>query len=631
MKAIKKLKDKYLSVAQLMGLIVMLSIASCQKNCKDKGTEGGGDASLALEIGEKVLEGSNRTINATIKPKGEVAASLSGLSLKAKITHQDGGTGSKLQYASEAPAAEICRLLNKFSETESKRDGELLNSGDSVTIPFKVQPGPGVSKVTVILEICDTDNIVATETVNWTLLPAGTGLVFEGLTHKVENGDMEIKFKVKKTGEGSLDLNKVGVKVTTTTKATVQDLKDNKISLSKESDELSNEVVLAIDPKTEKKATFSLELFYNGNVVPGTKRIVEWTAADLQLIFDDLTQEDSNKQIKFKVKNGGKSVSVADKLKLGVKNANKSNKAEIAYEGTNIGTSGEIDLSKLGNISKEKSSKEVTLTIDPKGEINATFELQLVYDGEPVATETVKWGVYLQLSNLHPEVDTNTGQEQAKFQVRNTGKLDLDLSSSKLELAFKNAAKSGKAELSTGTKSLGTAGKVDLSTGIATIQKDKESAVQTLCILPNGEQQGEFELELVYDGKPVATETVKWTAAKVELKFDNAATKPISSGSDGHFDVKNTGSNFAIANRLKLEFKNNDPKGDATIECKSIGFAAKTNGEIDLTTLGDIPSQKSVNGLDLTLNAGTIQKTGSFELKLLYNGVVVDTHTLQLQ
>ena len=100
MKAIKRLrlKDKYLSIAQLMGLIAMLSIASCQKSCKPSKEE----ASLTLEIDKKTLTDKDK-VNVSIKSNNEgTAASLARFSLKARITKQTGGTGSTLQYTNAA-------------------------------------------------------------------------------------------------------------------------------------------------------------------------------------------------------------------------------------------------------------------------------------------------------------------------------------------------------------------------------------------------------------------------------------------------------------------------------------------------------------------------------------------------
>ena len=611
----KRLKDKCLSIttAQLMGVIVMLSIASCQKNCKPSK-----EASLTLKIDKNTLTDKDK-VHVSIKSnsKGK-AASLAKFSLKASIITEAEGTGSMLQYTNAAndteSRAKIDQSLTHFTKDES------LNPNNSINIAFAVKPGPGVSKATVTLELYDTKKgvIVAKETVEW--VAASIQLAFKDLTKKVENGDTKIKFKVENTGVVNSDKDKLWLKVTNTTTGSQAKLKElgdkDKMKLGKlkniSSRKTSTETTLTIEPQGAQAATFELELIYDGQSV--AKETVEWIAASIQLAFKDLTKkvENGDTKIKFKVENTGVVNSDKDKLWLKVTNTTAGSQAKLKE----LGDKDKMKLGKLKNISSRKTSTETILTIEPQGAQAATFELELIYDGQSVAKETVEWiaaSIQLAFKDLTKKVEN--GDTKIKFKVENTGVVNSD--KDKLWLKVTNTTAGSQAKL----KELGDKDKMKLGK-LKNISSRKTSTETILTIEPQGAQAATFELELIYDGQSVAKETVEWIAASIQLAFKDLTKKVENGDTKIKFKVENTGVVNSDKDKLWLKVTNTTAGSQAKL--KELGDKDK----MKLGKLKNISSRKTSTETILTIEPQGAQ-AATFELELIYDGQSVAKETVE--
>lgn len=380
----RKIKYTSISVAQLMGLAAILSIASCQKQCSPKQPE----ASMAMEIENSTLRDSDRTICAYIKNNGKVSTSLASFHLRASITETGGVGGSTLAYTDAGGNAnkkeKIDEPLTHFTTEES------LDHGESVTIALQVEPRTGVSQATITLELYDKnkEETVATETVEWSA--TSYKLRFIGIIDPAElkNNDV-LQLQIKNEGDEvntddiSLCLNstegvefelnghkgddiKVSLNEILGTKTLAKGTSTNNIPLKLE------------DAKREYSSTITLELKQADKSL--AQNTVEWSKEAAE-----------NKELELQIKQEKNTFTCS---------VTSETDQEFDFSKVNVSVS---NIKKYAKGSKRKNNPEITtvrqdhgktfeVVLDPKHKELATLEFQLQYDGKDIGEpQKVEW------------------------------------------------------------------------------------------------------------------------------------------------------------------------------------------------------------------------------------------------
>ena len=274
MKLIKRLKDKYLSIstAQLMGLIVMLSIASCQKNCKPSDEE----ASLILEIGKDTLEG-NEDIQFSVRNDSDE------VSTDSIEVHLASTNSVSFNLNGKKRGSDITKSLTEIlgGSTSTLAKGNYTNP-----ITLKLDKSSGASESAITLELKKEGTTLVSKKVKWSqssplysmsLINVANLEGNEVIQFSVRNDGDEvstdsIEIHLASTNDVSFDLN--GKKGTEITESLTEILGGSTSTLAKGNS--TNPITLKLDKSSgASESAITLELKKEGTTLVSKK--VTWS------------------------------------------------------------------------------------------------------------------------------------------------------------------------------------------------------------------------------------------------------------------------------------------------------------------------------------------------------------------
>ncbi len=244
----------------------------------------------------------------------------------------------------------------------------------------------------------------------------------------------------------------------------------------------------------------------------GVVRVLKWKAqGNTKLDFVDKGPLDlvAKNKIGYTIKNTGTDNIVSGKLQLRVTKTRGDAEVKIGGQKLDVGNNTLIDLK--GAIKNNNRTKDFQLDIEGNGGNSAEFELQLIYDGVDVAVKKVTWKATLdiQLDFVDKGQLDLVANNPVNYAIKNTGadKTEKD----KISIQIKKISGDKKVKIGGKEINVGKTVSISLKSENIEIKNGDIDKALSLLIEDNGGTAAEFELQLIYKGKPVAgTKKVTW-------------------------------------------------------------------------------------------------------------------------
>ena len=392
MKLIKRLKDKYLSIstAQLMGLIVMLSIASCQKNCKPSDEE----ASLILEIGKDTLEGNEDIQFSVRNDSDEVSTDSIEVHLASTNDVSFDLNGKKGTEITES----LTEILGGSTSTLAK--GNYTNP-----ITLKLDKSSGASESAITLELKKEGTTLVSKKVKW----SQSSPLYSMSLINVANleGNEVIQFSVRNDGdEVSTDSIEVHLASTNSvsfnlngkkrgsdiTKSLTEILGGSTSTLAKGN--YTNPITLKVykNNRGASESAITLELKKEGTTLVSKK--VKWSQSSpsYSMSLIDIDNLKNEQVIQFSVRNDGDEVST-DSIEIHLASTNDVSFDLNGKKGTEITESlTEILGGSTSTLAKGNYTNPITLKLDESsGASESAITLELKKEGTTLVSKKVTW------------------------------------------------------------------------------------------------------------------------------------------------------------------------------------------------------------------------------------------------
>ena len=510
MKHVKKFKNYTLSlsITQLMGLLVMFNIVSCDQ-CSS-GTPH--ESQMTVAINNNNIQGNEKAA-ITFKNKGEIGGpviALAPYTLKATISGEKGGTGSKFVYkdheGTEKFEFEIDAALSDLIAGEHTA----LGGQETQTIHVGIAPNNKVTALTINLEILEAGTSIHTATIHWTAGPPSISEKLSIVAIKPAVGDQHGTFAVKAV-DRTVNLKDVEVSWTTNNSTSFQvggkelsgkimlaDLLGNKNLLANE--EVSAPITYQIQ-KDNNNPSANIEIsFQEGDQEIG-KGQVQWTKEahkhdlSLALAYDQTTEK-----VTYTITNNGDTqVEKKDKLTLRWEVSNNALVKSVTTEKKTQKL--KID----GLLAGQSASGELCLDFHDKPSTTITWILKVgdaEYERQKVEYfADAKLIFDMEDAEITLKKAKNTTQEYT-LKLKNTGTASILLDKLRLQ------ARRGKGQVVV-IKDIQAIGVDHTEFTIPTkgnrkqveIHSNKHFEVKTTVQLPKSEVEGHLTFQLFYDGQ----------------------------------------------------------------------------------------------------------------------------------
>ena len=316
MTLLPKIKNSYSLTSTFVILLVTLIMGSCQKQCNSKKNNYG---EPELYLSNDQLIGDEKVVRLTIETRNNQLVSLNNFRLKVTLQEED-GINSKIIYQDK----------DNKSHKESAADEaithftsllELNAENKSFHIPFTLQPGEHVSKITANFTLFDIkkDRIVTSKSVTWCRTNKDIQLSLVELSKQLEANNKTISFKIHNAGLYETEENKLSLQLNRVlgnhaapigNDCLVIDpikgiykcpLKNLKIG----GKQTTVEQQITIDPKQDKQAKFILQLFYEDFLI-GTAQEASWKEKNWPLtilVSNNKTQIEGSEEVALTIVN----------------------------------------------------------------------------------------------------------------------------------------------------------------------------------------------------------------------------------------------------------------------------------------------------------------------------------------
>jgi cytohesin len=382
-------KHAYCFSVFLIGLLIVLSFVSCGCGNDDLPSqletqiptqperEQQDDGELIMDVSPISLGGNEKTSEITFKLKGDKKAILANYTIAITSICTANSIEQKKLYETKT-VADFCLAT------------ELTSSKNILKIPYKVvEDDKKFDLVTIEFKLTDNKGSVPiTRNVTWKkgVVPE-VHLKLTKLFYNQASGS--IIFSIQNSAAvpvKDVQLRYTNISTDEVEKAAVLNSQQTGIiNITNISvGDSTEDQVLPIDFKLATKAKFKFEILYRGNPVKGgtIEQYFHDKPPVLKLVPLDRTASD--KTIQFKIEKEAKSGNIdPSKLKLLISETTGSS-SEVYYNGEKAI---EIMATHLGNI-----GDTIKLIVHSKKAIEASFALQLVYDGSNIGSvQTFKW------------------------------------------------------------------------------------------------------------------------------------------------------------------------------------------------------------------------------------------------
>jgi cytohesin len=335
------------------------------------------DGELIMDVSPTSLEGADKITEITFKLKGDKKAILANYTIGITSICIANSIEQKKRYETRT-VADFCLAT------------ELTSSKNILKIPYKVvEDDKKFDLVTIEFKLTDNKGSVPiTRNVTWKkgVVPE-VHLKLTKLFYNQASGS--IIFSIQNSAAvpvKDVQLRYTNISTDEVEKAAVLNSQQTGIiNITNISvGDSTEDQVLPIDFKLATKAKFKFEILYRGNPVKGgtIEQYFHDKPPVLKLVPLDRTASD--KTIQFKIEKEAKSGNIdPSKLKLLISETTGSS-SEVYYNGEKAI---EIMATRLGNI-----GDTIKLIVHSKKAIEASFALQLVYDGSNIGSvQTFKW------------------------------------------------------------------------------------------------------------------------------------------------------------------------------------------------------------------------------------------------
>jgi ankyrin repeat protein len=392
----------FLTLRLLVSLIVFPTVFFCncsnsyKKSAIKKNEQSqtlnnqGSNVELNMEIFPRQLNAEAKRITVTFMPAGNTEAiDLIQYRLRIKLLQENGN--SSLSYKnreniSQTIAAELEENLTDFFLAD-----KLTPNETSLTIPFDIAPGTGVSSLKVVFELLDKNNVTLKECpIIWKKEAAiPVQLEIGKLDYDLANN--RIICNIQNNGKETVE--QVQLRYTNIS----QDNADNLSLINNQQqgivdflsiggEEVSEDKIISIIFKPAARARFRFELLYRGELLKNVTEEREFNNKDflLKLVAvgpTRLTGKDKTVQLKIE-KNANSDSLDTGKLQLRVMQHTKSD-ACLQYNGKAIETIIGSELSVIGN--------NINLLVEPSTAVQASFKLYLLHEHNILDEQIFTW------------------------------------------------------------------------------------------------------------------------------------------------------------------------------------------------------------------------------------------------
>ncbi|OJW71227.1 MAG: hypothetical protein BGO68_05845 [Candidatus Amoebophilus sp. 36-38] len=499
--------NKYFTLTQIFILVLVIHVVSCSNNKqKDQGTTTG---SLTMEVSPLRLDPAHRTTTATfqlIEP-GETV-DLANFTLKAKITKEEGGTGSQISYQN---AAGIRKDKPTIDEplTDFASFGSLKADDASLKIDFTVIPGERVTLLVYEIEAFNLEgHSIGSYSVEYkaekklpTLNLASEGVLYgaeKKIKLEISNANVEpitggtLKLQITRTkGTRAMIVGSSSTHTPYMYEVSIDDVLLGGQTLTK---------TLTIDSKTDLEAMFDIRL------VQGKAQsdliVVVWKQ-DIQLDLA-VKYEGNPRKLSYIINNKGtKEVSnirlqytcKSDGVRLAGVTLKKDEIKEIVIG--HIGVNEKIENQDLGEL-------------DLGANENAKFIFKVVYDvGHTEEKELICSAINVQLSIEN--LAYNSVKNEITYSIRNKG----GDTAEKVQVRYANESQDEAG------KKVMIANQAKGATDVVSVSSASIIGPLNLPIDFKQADEAKFKFELLYKGSVItqATETKIFKAKEIKLKL----------------------------------------------------------------------------------------------------------------
>ena len=542
MKLIKRLKDKYLLIsrAQLIGLIAMLSIASCQKNCKSTHEE----ASLTLEIEKDTLEG-NEDIQFSVRNDGDK------VSTDSIEVHLASTNDVSFDLNGKKRGSDITKSLTEIlgGSTSTLAKG---NSTNPITL--KLDKSSGASESAITLELKKEGTTLVSKKVKWSQSSPSYSMSLIDIDNLKD--DQDIQFSVRNDGDEvstdsievhlastndvSFDLN--GKKGTEITESLTEILGGSTSTLAKGNS--TNPITLKLDKSSgASESAITLELKKEGTTLVSKKVTWSQSSPSYSMSLIDIDNLKDDQDIQFSVRNDGDEMST-DSIEIHLASTNDVSFDLNGKKGTEITESlTEILGGSTSTLAKGNSTNPITLKLDKSsGASESAITLELNKEGTTLVSKKVTWSQsspsysmsLINVANLE-------GNEVIQFSVRNDGD-EVSTDSIEVHLASTNSVSfnlNGKKRGSDITKSLTEI----LGGSTSTLAKGNSTNPITLKVYKNsrGARESAITLELKKEGTTLVSKKVTWSQSSPSYSMSLINVANLEGNEVIQFSVRNDG------------------------------------------------------------------------------------------
>lgn len=612
------------SVIRLISLCTLITIASCQKECKPRPSSG--TAPFLLKKISNHLTGQNRYIVFKVvrnKKSGDPIP-VTDSSLTLRLTRKEGHTAKIKQNETldsslkeledglfEYPIKEeeIGQLVKDVlyieidkGEQKAAFEAELVYNGMFLGTPKKIE----FDNKDVRLTLSKLTTKLANDKKDFSFIVKSKGKDLP------EEGKLSVLFSRKEGHQASiisnndqLDLTKVEGDQDTG----IFELKLTNAQLGQPITGLSLNLV-----EGETKAVFDVQLAYNGVRIGSPNKII-WVAKPVKLSIKKVTRDlrGQEKKIKFSIGlKGQQPEELKSNLVLRITRVLDIN-AKISDEASPSGEASTYEFKIDNSLIGTKELVEGPSIEVQEGDKVAKFKLQLVYNNMDVGKpQFITWrdaDIRLEITKLTKKLIGEGEAKRIEFIVVNKGK-DLPekdkITVRVMRLADTNASIDGATEVGSGIYEF-------------KINKDNLGVLlnDLSVVTKEGDKFAKFNLQLFYDGMEIGKpKTVTWKPRDVKLKLVNVTTKLIGQeNTDIAFTIQQKDKHEIDASK-KLIARLTRKEGH---EANILGATTdKGDGlfELELQTT-DIGNR--IEGLKIEPREG--ETRAEFSLQIVYNGI----------
>lgn len=564
-----------------------------------------GNGGLIMEINPRKLIGDNTKTTLSFQlAESDKAVHLDKFQLKVSLEKQEGGISSHLNYTDAEnnlkKSKEIIEKLTHFTKSTS-----LDNTESSIQIDFKVIPDMEATELVYKIELMDEQgDLVDSTSLDWNI--QHELILTQTTPRRIQGEDKNIKLKIHNPNADATDTGKLKLIVTRTegSQATIVGTAPTidegvyELSLASLSGTQELNKILTIDSKTDLKASFNIQLYYQEKA-QGNPVTVSWEQGMLLVL--GIEAKGNPRILTYNIENKGTVSAKGVKLQY----ISKTDGAKLRGKPL---VKDRIELIEIGDVVMDaKRIRQELGLLDFGTNSNVDIEFTLVYEGgqtNPQLYTFTPSDVQLSIDRLH--YDPITGQ--VTYIIKNQG---TDVAE-KVQVKYTNISEGDKEER-----------EVQLRTnkpGAITIAPNTSTDEQRLVLDFKKADKVTFKFEVFYNDKAInqATRIETFAAKEVIMNL---------------IPVNIPSSNILLEGAKRMfEFKIEIPTGSrpiANIDFKHmwIEIVTKNNNdsflskpstkEVKLNSLTRFDMDRIGKPIMLCVNPGTA-KEAQFDLHLYY-------------